>query len=400
MLLPAALLPAVLLLACANPGPPKPPTLHLPEPAKGLSAERVGDHVVLSWQTPTVTTDGETIRGPIRAQICRDDSPKPPPSVPVFPVSPDSCKLAEELQVASSTAAAPTRVEDRLPASLAAGAPRLVAYRVTLLNAKGRSTGSSAPIFALAGAAPAAVGTIEITTERGGALIRWQTSRQAPGAPMQVVRTLLANAAGPVETTARRAKGSGPGNSRAGQTVEPVTLTPDRGAPGDVDAMVDRGIHDGDTVRYVAERVLTVELTPPPAIVVDAKGKIKETRPVAQEFELKSDPSPPAIFTLHDTIPPSAPEGLIAVTGGGFGEAPSIDLSWEANSELDIAGYNLYRAGADSRFAKLNGALVPGPEFRDTTATVGGSYLYRVTAVDAHGNESAPSTAVKASVRR
>jgi fibronectin type 3 domain-containing protein len=43
--------------------------------------------------------------------------------------------------------------------------------------------------------------------------------------------------------------------------------------------------------------------------------------------------------------------------------------------------------------------LVLGPEFRDTTAEAGKTYLYRVTAIDQHHNESTPSTTVKAEIR-
>jgi hypothetical protein len=281
-----------------------------------------------------------------------------------------------------------------------------MAYRVTLLNVKGRSAGPSAPVYAIAGTAPAAVGPITITPRRNGALIRWEPTNQAPSAQMQLMRTLVANAVGPI--VPKKAKSSGkpasqpaaPMNPSTAPTLQQVTLTADGEVKGDPGGMVDHGIHDGDTLRYVAQRVLTIQLTPPPAMVTGKKGKQKETTPAVQTLELKSEPSPAVTFAFHDVIPPAAPTGLAAVTGGGFGEAPSIDLSWEPNSELDVAGYNVYRAGADSQFRKVNDALVMGPEFRDTTAEAGKAYVYCVTAIDQHHNESGPSATVKAEVRR
>ncbi len=404
---PAKLLPAAALFAllagCANPGPPRPPTLYLPEAAKGLSAERVGDRVVLSWQTSPDTTDGQLLKGPIAARICRDDSPQPPPAEPIFPAPPNPCRVVHELRVKPSTAAAPTQVTDDLPPPLAAGEPRLMAYRVTLLNEKGRSAGPSAPVYAIAGAAPPAVGPIAVTPRRNGALIRWTPSSERPGAPMLVTRTLVANAAGPVAPKHSGRRGSQPAapmKASAASTLQQATLTAEGGLQGDPGGMVDHGIHDGDTLRYGAQRVLTVQLTPPPALVTGKKGRVNETKPVAQSFELKSEPSPVVTFAFHDAIPPAAPAGLAAVTGGGFGEAPSIDLSWEPNSELDIVGYNVYRAALDSHFVRLNSDFVMGPEFRDATVEPGRTYAYRVTAVDRHGNESAPSATVKAQVRR
>jgi predicted dehydrogenase len=217
---------------------------------------------------------------------------------------------------------------------------------------------------------------------------------------MEVVRTLIADAAGPVAPKKPASQSAAPMNRSTAPTPQQVTLIADDAVKGDPGGMVDHGIHDGDTLRYVAQRVLTLQLTPPPAIVTGKKGKQRETQPGPQTLKLKSEPSPSVTFTFHDVIPPAAPTGLAAITGGGFGETPSIDLSWEPNSELDVVGYNVYRAGADSHFGRLNRELVMGPEFRDTTVEAGKTYFYRVTAVDQHHNESAPSSVVKAEVRR
>ncbi len=401
-----SLFAGVCLVGCANPGPPKPPSLHLPEPAKGLAAERVGNHVVLTWQTSADTTDGQTLTGPIVAEVCRDESPKAPPAAAVFPVPADPCRVVHDERVAPTAQAAPTRLVDELPRQLAAGEPRFVAYRVTLLNQKGRSAGASAPVYTLAGAAPAAVGAITVTPRRNGALIRWAATDQAPEAPMQVTRTLVANAAGAV--TPKKAKAGGkpaaqpaaPMKPSTAPTLQEVTLMPEGEAKGDAGGMIDHGIHDGDVVRYVAQRVLQVTLTPPAAIVEGKKGKMRETKPVAQVFEAKSEPSAAVTFAFHDVIPPAASTHLAAITGSGFGEAPSIDLSWEPNAELDLAGYNVYRAEEGSQFGKVNGALVSGPEFRDTSVEAGKKYVYRVTAIDQHHNESAPSATVTAEIRR
>jgi fibronectin type 3 domain-containing protein len=95
-------------------------------------------------------------------------------------------------------------------------------------------------------------------------------------------------------------------------------------------------------------------------------------------------------------FPPSAPTGLAAIPGGGFGQPASIDLSWEPNSESDLLGYNVYRAeapvsGASASFTRLNPEPIPGTAFRDLNAQPSHSYLYRITAIDQHHNESAPS---------
>ena len=398
-------LPAVVfILGCANPGPPKPPALYLPEPAKDLAVERVGNHVVLTWETSARTTEGQIVQGPISAEVCRDDHPKPPPAAATFPLPPDPCRVVHEVTVTPGTAATPTRLVDELPAGFTKGTPGLLEYRVTLLNSKGRSAGPSAPAYAVSGSAPAAAGSITVTPQRGGALIVWGTTNLLPAAPMQVSRTLLAISTGPVSQQQKHSKKSdaqvsSPLDPSSAPTLQQVTLTPDRAGKPDTGGMVDHGIHDGDKVQYVAQRVLAVKLTPPPALVTGKKGRLTETKPVEQFFEVKSEASPAVTFTFLDVIPPAAPTGLAVVTSGGLGAPSSIDLSWEANAELDVAGYNVYRASGDLRYKRVNVQLAGGPEFRDTTAEKGKTYLYRVTAVDQRQHESSPSAAISAELR-
>jgi len=89
---------------------------------------------------------------------------------------------------------------------------------------------------------------------------------------------------------------------------------------------------------------------------------------------------------MRDTFPPVAPTGLAAIPGPG-----SNDLSWEANRDADLAGYFVYRRSGGGAETRLTAEPVPSPAFRDTTAAQGTEYRYRVTAVDASGNESKPS---------
>src|SRR5439155_11273892 len=94
---------------------------------------------------------------------------------------------------------------------------------------------------------------------------------------------------------------------------------------------------------------------------------------------------------LLDTSPPAAPAGVTALHHGN-----SIHVQWSANSEPDLAGYRVYRAAAaGGPYLVRSVGLLTDTQFDD--ADVGGGAKrawYRVTAVDAGGNESAPSAAV------
>ena len=86
-------------------------------------------------------------------------------------------------------------------------------------------------------------------------------------------------------------------------------------------------------------------------------------------------------------IPPSAPSGLTATAGDRV-----VTLNWNANSEGDLAGYNVYRSTTPGGgYVLLNGSLLSSPEFDDATVANFKLYNYVVTAVDFDTLESAYS---------
>jgi hypothetical protein len=88
------------------------------------------------------------------------------------------------------------------------------------------------------------------------------------------------------------------------------------------------------------------------------------------------------------TTPP-APTSLTATN------AADPVLSWTGVTYTDLAGYNVYRSTSSTgTYTKLTTSPISTTTFTDTTAPVGATVFYRVTAVDStSGNESAPATA-------
>ncbi|MFC2140576.1 S8 family serine peptidase, partial [Candidatus Auribacterota bacterium] len=88
-----------------------------------------------------------------------------------------------------------------------------------------------------------------------------------------------------------------------------------------------------------------------------------------------------------DGIAPIAPSGVVLSDTGDN----NLSVNWSANTETDLAGYNIYRGGV-----KLNSSLltVVTLTYTDKNLTQGGSYSYEVTAVDKSGKESVKSSAV------
>jgi fibronectin type 3 domain-containing protein len=102
-----------------------------------------------------------------------------------------------------------------------------------------------------------------------------------------------------------------------------------------------------------------------------------------------SDPSNVDSAAALD-LTPAAPTGLTAVEGVAEGD---VDVSWDANTELDIDFYRLER---DTTAAFGPGTVsqdVPGTAYTDP-ALDPGTYFYRLFAVDLSANVSAPSDTV------
>jgi fibronectin type 3 domain-containing protein len=106
-------------------------------------------------------------------------------------------------------------------------------------------------------------------------------------------------------------------------------------------------------------------------------------------LEAESDPSEEAAITPEDRFPPAVPAGLNAATAPN-----SIELSWEGDTEPDLAGYRVYRSTGAGPFEKIGDLLVPS--YSDRAVEHGKAYHYAVSAIDKSGNESARSGLVEA----
>ncbi len=93
-----------------------------------------------------------------------------------------------------------------------------------------------------------------------------------------------------------------------------------------------------------------------------------------------------------DTTPPSAPTGLNA-TGGDA----SVSLSWTANTEGDLRGYNIYRSNTSGgATSKVNTNNVTATSFSDSGLAGNTSYYYTIKAVDTSFNASVASNEASA----
>ena len=351
----AGLLAGGLVVGCASPGPPKAPSLQLPEPVKDLSVARQGGRVELRFTLPQRTTDDLPIRqGAVKVSVCRGGE-----GAPCVPVG----ALKDISMATDANASAASRAvvwHDELPEAERTGAARLLVYRVELSNLQGKTAGWSDPAYAAAGTAPEGVAGLRAEETRAGILLRWQGAAGTAKDEVLLRREIVIPPAG-----AKR------------EAAEPVWLVANAGA---ADETIDGSAEEDTAYRYAAVRRRVTELG-------------------GQKVELRSALSSEVEITWRNAFPPAAPVGLSAAPyaeGGAF----AVDLVWEPVEEPGLKGYVVTRQELDASGAavgaaeKLTAEPVGLPAFHDASAKQGVGYRYGVRAVSKKGVVGAEATVV------
>lgn len=95
-----------------------------------------------------------------------------------------------------------------------------------------------------------------------------------------------------------------------------------------------------------------------------------------------------------DTAPPSAPVNVTTQTHGS-----TVVLDWDASTEADVVGYDVYRYDPDpareSAYVKVNSSPISSVEYVIAERAEQSTW-YRVKAVDTSANRSSVSGAVYA----
>ena len=346
----AATLALLGLSGCGTPGAPQPPSLKLPEVVADLTAARAGDSVTLNWTMPRKTTDHLPLKGQIPVSIC-------------WRAGTGNC---QPLGQTSEAPEAKAEFQVSLPTLLATGDPRPISLFVELKSPKGRSAGLSNGAPILAGAAPGAVSGLSAEVRADGVALHWS------GGTTELVRLhrkLLTPAATPA--TAQ----TGPLKPQQEPVLRDLLVEglPTGHAPG----ALDHTARFGEVYEYTAQSLIRVQ----------EKGSA---------MELAGANSAPVRVNVIDTFPPAVPQGLAAVY---VPEQKTIDLSWEPDTEEDLAGYIVYRADPGGEWKRISGAQpLVGAAYRDTAAEPGHSYRYAIGAIDQLGHESKRSAEAAESV--
>ncbi|HLK06396.1 MAG TPA: fibronectin type III domain-containing protein [Candidatus Angelobacter sp.] len=345
---------AAALLGCGIPGAPLPPSADIPRFVGDLKAVRKGDTVTLTWTTPTETSDGELIRKPGKMLVQRALRSGPNSDLVFQTIS--ELPLQPTLKEGRGDQAT---AKDTLANILHSGGADFAVYTVLAEGHNGKSFGLpnrvSVPLVPNL-PPPQKVAARAVPT---GVMISWEESGSAqpsPNAQTQYVYKLM-----------RRLQGA----------KDPVLVTQLHVSDHPA-SFIDTGIEWEKSYQYWIVSVTVWQ---------------DENR----KGEIEGEDSPVVDVLAHDSFPPAVPTGLEAVYSPAA-QNSFIDITWTANTEPDLAGYNVYRHGENESPVKINSDLVKTPRFADPGIQQGMKYFYSVTAIDLRGNESSKSEETSESV--
>jgi hypothetical protein len=334
---------------CGVPGAPQPPSAGIPKFIGDLKAVRKGESVTLTWTTPTDTSDGELIRKPGKMVVERALSTGRETELNFQAISelPLEPALKEE-RGEQSTA------NDSLTSVLqSSGNADYAFYEVRAESRRGKSAGLPNRVSVPLVLTPPTPQKVELEAVPAGIGIRWEQ-----GQPAQRQSHISAQY---VWRIMRRLEG-------ASDAVMLKQLPAGAGGTEFLDTAIEW------------EKSYQYWITP---VTLWQDGNRKG--------EVEGDDSPAVSILAHDSFPPATPSGVQAVYSAVPGQPPFIDVTWTANTEADLAGYNVYRHGENEAAVKVNGDLVKTPRFADPNIKAGMKYFYSVSAVDLRGNESGRS---------
>jgi hypothetical protein len=336
-----------MFIGCGVPGAPLPPSTEIPKFVGDLKAVRKGATVILTWTTPTETTDGELIRKQGKMLVQRAMSTSPNSELHFQTVS----ELPLEPALKEGRGEQATAKDTLSDALHSAGGAGFAVYAVLAQGRNGKSFGlpnrASVPLVPTL-PPPQNVSAKPVPT---GVMTSWEGTGTPESSRLQARYAYK---------VMRRLQGSN-------------------------DAVVVMQVNSGSSSMSFVDTMIEWEknyqywITP---VTLWQDGNRKG--------EVEGDDSATVDVFAHDSFPPAVPTGLQAV----FSAVPQnsfIDITWTANTEPDLAGYNVYRRTGPEAPVKINSELVKTPRFPDPGVQPGMKYFYSVTAVDLRGNESGKS---------
>lgn len=403
---------------CGKKGPPLAPLVHIPAAVDSIKAERVGSDVYVTLTVPSENIDKSKPADVARVDVFAVTATAPPPrgqflagasriaTIPVTPIADDAATPVQRSSEAEPKQGAAVTVRDALTAEQLVAPPRPAPTPPRPNDRRGPTAG---------GAVATAESSSPLPRRFYMAIAFSPRARSSPAgavAEVPLVWTPPPPRAVHVSAVAEEVVVTWePSGDLLGFVLD--NPPPIEGPPfEDIAPAADSGALASDLprgpTRYNVYRVERSEAPPAqPSASADAPWQQSRPAPVNPEpvttlsfsepaefgrtwcysvravrgapgAEVEGDPSAPECVTLVDTVPPAAPSNLTAVSSEG-----AITLIWDANTEIDLAGYLVLRGDAGSATLQpLTPTPIVEPRYTDRTVVAGTRYVYAVIAVD------------------
>ncbi|HEX8710137.1 MAG TPA: fibronectin type III domain-containing protein [Pyrinomonadaceae bacterium] len=341
--------------ACGKRRPPLPPVERIPQRTELLSGAQRGNQVILSWPAPRRNAPEQSVQSIRRIDVYRlAESPAAPLPLTEDEFAARSTLIGSIDYETIRTAGETITYVDRLEL---AGQPTRLRYALRYVNAEGQRAAFSNFLLLEPAARIAEPPTVlgQEVSERA-VTITWQ----AP---------------------ATNIDGSTPVNL-LGYNVYRVEKSQTEMSQTPINSALVTGTRFNDeTFRFGEEYNYLVR-----SVSLGTGG-----------LQVESLNSNSILVAPVDIFKPAAP-GPVSIA-----PAPGrLSLFFPANPERDVAGYNIFRSTdpnlAKESWTKLTSTLLTRTTYQDETVEPGRQYYYYVTAVDANGNQSAPSEVVTETV--
>ncbi len=346
-------------LGCGKKGPILPPIDKTPQSAVDLSLRQVGEELRLTWRAPTAYVDGSPLEEISAFEIWLFESEQSEDAA-VLPPGPERMALEAELwrrfshesfdELQPDPQVSPRDFGYSYALDLAEIDRKSYGFSVKVRDHRGRTSDFSSWVTGEPLAPAVAPSGLEAELSRNRITLKWL----APAKNMDQSE--------PANITGYNVYRSVDGTPAQKLNVALVEET----------SYEDKAIEFGRRYTY---------------FVRAAAG---ESEPYAESQESES-----VDVAARDTFPPTAPKGLIAISGEN-----SVSLTWDINRESDVALYKVWRRiRGTANFELLTENGIEGNSFTDNQVQRDARYEYAVTAVDREGNESPMSELVAAVVQ-
>ena len=389
------------LAACGKKGPPLAPLRLVPAPVADISARRTGPNVTVRFVVPNKNQNGPGTIDLDRVEIYAV-------TVGAGALVPPNRDLMTKERLVGTIAVKPAPVEDAPvpPPNEADKRPapgdravfvdeltpdKLIPIKSPLPEPQPKpaetgatpSEGSPKPDAAVAqpGALPAVVQVPVPPPDYPVRVyvIRGISTANRPGPPAERVTIPLVTVPNPPAAVAVKP-------TERNYVLDWVTAVAEAGQPAIAFNVYFRGLEDAP---LNASPIAETRFEHGPVKPGEEQCFVVSSVQVVRNVPLESEPSAPACSTWTDIYPPAAPKGLEAVAADD-----GISLSWDANTEPDVAGYLILRAEAPGdTLQPLVREPIRQTNYRDTAVQSGVRYVYAIVALDkaSPANTSQPS---------